>query len=140
MKKPITAVIDTSVVVSALMSKTGASAAILDSFIERKPFIWVMSPGLYDEYLRKAASKMLELQKRETSRGGDAATMAGRVEDVLHYIAKESAWLDVGHVMKGVTKDPGDDAFATLAIEAGVNYLLGVMAAAIAASKSSAHA
>lgn len=124
MKIPMTAVIDTSVMVTAMMSPTGASSAILDIFLEDRPFLWVISPYLYDEYLRKAAEKMLEIQRREKKRGGDIEAIGEFIDTVLHYIAKNAAWMEVDDVRPGVTADATDDPIGTLALESGVEYLV----------------
>ncbi len=124
MKIPIFAVIDTSVIISAFMSPTngGASYAILENYIQKKTFVWLMSPALYDEYLQKLAVKFEEIQKRAAKKG--IHIEAKDIDNVLSILADTCRWMDTPIIIHGITADPNDDHIGTLAAEAGVNYLV----------------
>ncbi len=121
MRMPVFAVIDTSVLLAGLMSPTGASYAIIQQYLEKKSFHWMLSQPLYNEYLLKIAVKMPEIEKRSAKRG-DAIT-AKLIDEVLSYIVKTSIWLDVPNIM-ALTSDENDDHIATMAVEHGADYLV----------------
>lgn len=121
MKKPIFAVIDTSVILAGLMSPSGASYAILEHYLAKKSFVWMLSQQLYNEYLLKIALKLPEIQKRAIKNGGNMTPET--IDEILAYIVKTSAWLDVASVL-ALTDDENDDHIATMAIEYGADYLV----------------
>lgn len=122
MKVPITAVIDTSVLISAFMSPTGASFAILEQYLERGGFLWLMTQPLYDEYTDKLIDKFPEMKKRALKRGEKISLED--FDEVLAYITKTASWVQVDNVQAGITEDPDDDHIGTLAVELGVDYLV----------------
>ena len=124
MNIPISAVIDTSVIMSAFMSplNTGASFAILENFVARKNFIWIMSQSIYDEYHKKLVLKFDQIQKRAATKG--VIIEASDIDDIMSFLAKNCRWAIDPPVKHGITLDPNDDNIATLAIDVGVHYLV----------------
>lgn len=124
MKKPIFAVIDTSVLISAFMSPTDKSASfwILQNYLASKPFVWVISQPLYAEYMQKLAIKFPEIQKRAAKKGVKFDTTD--VDEVMAYLVENCAWMEMPPVIQGITSDANDDHIGTLAVGLGVDYLV----------------
>lgn len=104
MKIPIAAVIDTSVMISALI------------------FVWIMSQPLYDEYQAKIVAKLPEIIKRAASHGVEHSTES--IDALMGYLVEQFRWVDMPPVLGGMTDDENDEHIATLAVETGVNYLV----------------
>ncbi len=81
----------------------------------------MLSQQLYNEYLLKIALKLPEIQKRAIKNGGNMTPET--IDEILAYIVKTSAWLDVASVL-ALTDDENDDHIATMAIEYGADYLV----------------
>jgi predicted nucleic acid-binding protein len=108
----IRAVLDTNILVSALRSRNGASHEILSRLV-RKEFELIIGNTVLAEYD--------EILKRECPGFGVPVVAVDRFLDALcagaSYFPTSSFW-------KPALPDPDDEAFAQLALEAKVGYLV----------------
>jgi putative PIN family toxin of toxin-antitoxin system len=108
----IRAVLDTNILLSALRSRNGASHAILSRFVN-KEFQWVIGNTVLSEYD--------EVLKRECPGFGVSVETVDRILDAVcagaNFHQTSSFW-------KTALPDPDDEAFAQLALEAKVGYLV----------------
>lgn len=121
MKKPLFVVIDTSVLISALISPSGASRAIVDLFLQKRAFVWMLSKPLYEEYLLKIARKIPEMERHAAANG--YTVDLNWIDDLLKQIVADSAWFDTAEII-AMTDDKNDDHIGTMAVEAGADYLI----------------
>lgn len=108
----IRAVLDTNILLSALRSRNGASNAILARFLN-KEFQWVIGNTVLSEYD--------EVLKRECPAFG---LSAGTVNRFLDAVCAGASFHQTSSFWKPALADPDDEAFAQLALEAKVGYLV----------------
>ncbi len=112
MKNPPRIVLDTNVLVSAMLSRRGASYALLN-LIESAAFAVCVSVPLvleYEDALRRDAIK-----GRVTS---------SSVDDVLDYICDVAEKHQVHYLWRPHLKDPRDDMVLELALAADCKYIV----------------
>lgn len=112
MKNPPRIVLDTNVLVSAMLSRRGASYALLN-LIESAAFAVCVSVPLvleYEDALRRDAIK-----GRVTS---------SSVDDVLDYICDVAEKHQVHYLWRPHLKDPKDDMVLELALAADCKYIV----------------
>jgi len=105
-------VLDTNVLLAALRSKNGASHQLLLRFL-RGEFRVLISNTVLSEYE--------EILKREGLRFGLTSAMVDRFLDALCSVAQPYS---TSALWKPFLPDPDDEAFAQLALEAKVGYLV----------------
>src|SRR6267143_3231061 len=102
-------VLDTNVVVSGLLNRRGAPAAILDAATS-KPFRGYISEALLDEYREVLTRDYLGLDQQR------AARFIGSLQKI--------AILVVPGRKVAVARDPDDDRVMECALEAGVDFIV----------------
>lgn len=105
-------VIDTNVVVSAMLSQRGASYALL-SMIESGAFSPCVSVPLVVEYE--------DALKRNSLKGRVSASV---VDDVLDYLCDVAEGHPVHYLWRPHLNDPKDDMVLELALAAGCKYIV----------------
>lgn len=108
----IRAVLDTNILVSALRSKNGASYEILSRLV-KKEFELIIGNTVLAEYD--------EVLKRECPAFGIPVAIVDRFLDTL---CASSTFYQTSSYWKPALPDPDDEAFAQLALEAKVGYLV----------------
>ncbi len=108
----VNVVIDTNVLISALMSKQGASYKLLMSLAENK-FIPNVSVPLFLEYE--------SVTKRD---GVITALNFKEIDSILDYILSNSRVRKVFYLWRPYLKDPKDDLVLELAVESQSEYII----------------
>jgi len=103
--RPINIVLDTNVLVSALLSKQGASYKLL-SLIDNGDFILNISVPLFLEYEAVTFREVLNLPLDKSD-----------IEDILNYIAQVSSKREIFYLWRPYLKDPKDDLVLEVAVE-----------------------
>lgn len=108
----IRAVLDTNILLSALRSRNGASHEILSRLVNREFELIIGNTVLaeYDEVLKRECPTF----------GIPVAT----VDRVLNALCAASTYFSTSAFWKPALPDPDDEAFAQLALEAKVGYLV----------------
>jgi putative PIN family toxin of toxin-antitoxin system len=105
----ISAVVDTNVLVSALMNSEGASAAILKQRLLGK-FRWYLSPELLGEYSKVLPRPRLKFDQHQVSR--------------LLRLLQRKAVLVKPHQQIQVATDPDDDMVIECALAARADFIV----------------
>lgn len=108
----VNVVIDTNVLISALMSKQGASYKLLMSLADNK-FIPNVSVPLFLEYE--------SVTKRD---GVITALNFKEIDSILDYILSNSRVRKVFYLWRPYLKDPKDDLVLELAVESQSEYII----------------
>lgn len=108
----IRAVIDTNILLSALRSRNGASHEILSRLVKRE-FELIVGNTVLAEYD--------EILKRE---GPSFGIPVATVDRFLDALCAGSSYFSTSSFWKPALPDPDDEAFAQLALEAKVGYLI----------------
>jgi putative PIN family toxin of toxin-antitoxin system len=103
------AVLDSSVVVSAFLSSTGASAEILRLWREEKAFQIITSDPILEEMIRVLL---------------DRGVAAPIVEDFVTAIHLQALVTDNLYVVRHIEEDPSDDVFLAAALEGQADYIV----------------
>ena len=112
MKNPLRAVLDTNVLVSAMLSRRGASFALLE-MIESDAFAVCVSVPLVVEYE--------DALTRDAIKG---RVSASAVNDVLDYLCEVAEQHPVHYLWRPHLNDPKDDMVLELALAAGCKYIV----------------
>jgi putative PIN family toxin of toxin-antitoxin system len=108
----IRAVLDTNVLLSALRSRNGASFEILSRFADNQ-FVMIIGNTVLSEYD--------EVLKRECPAFGISLESVDRYLDA---ICARASFFKTSSFWKPALPDPDDEAFAQLALEAKVGYMV----------------
>ena len=103
------AVLDTSVVVSAFLSSTGASAEILRLWREEGAFQIITSDPILEEMIRVLLDR------------GIAPSI---VEDFVTAIHLQALVTDSLYIIRHIQEDPSDDIFLAAALEGQAHYII----------------
>ena len=103
------AVLDSSVIVTAFLSDTGASAEILRLWREQKAFQVITS----DAILAEAIRVLLERGVADS-----------RVEDLVTALHLQALVTDNLYIVRRIEADPSDDIFLAAALEGQANYIV----------------
>lgn len=103
-------IIDTNVLVTALMSNSGASSKLM-SLIGTKKFKLSISTALILEYE--------DVAKRHCKK-----FKPNQIDDVLDYICSESNHVRINYLWRPLLKDPNDELILELAVAAGADYIV----------------
>ena len=109
---PIKAVIDTSVLISALRSRLGVSYRLL-SLAGDPRWKLLMSTALMFEYEAVAKCQVAQLWAAPEL-----------VEDVLDYLCRVAEKPDIAYVWRPTLPDPNDDMLLELAIAGGAGWII----------------
>jgi putative PIN family toxin of toxin-antitoxin system len=99
-------VLDTSVLVSGILSPSGAAGAVLER-ARQNEFEVVCSPALLAEFEEVLGRLMSSL---------DAAAARGALEDLCHLVEPAA--------VPSVSRDPDDDHILAAAVSGGATYLI----------------
>lgn len=105
-------VIDTKVFIAALKSKQGASYKLLFN-VDRKKFIWNISPTLIFEYESVAKGKAQNI-----------ALAHSEIDAIIDMICKWAQHWEIFYLWRPILKDPKDDFILELAIESRSDYII----------------
>ena len=107
-------VLDTDILVAALLSGGGASRRILRLCLERQvtPLVGVALFAEYEDVLARA-----ELFERSTLNGAERETLFDALMSV-------SAWTPVYYLWRPNLPDPGDDHLIELAVAGGADWIV----------------
>ena len=103
------AVLDSSVVVSAFLSGSGASAEILRLWREEKVFQIIASDPILEEMIRVLL---------------DRGTAVSIVEDFVTAIHLQALVTDNLYIVRHIQEDPSDDMFLAAALEGQADYIV----------------
>ena len=108
-------VVDTSVLVAgisgfrrAVLKRENKSARLIREWIDRRPFVWLVSKDILDEY------------RDVLRRLGVRRATVGRVANLL----AEGAELVASGPSRGLSPDPGDEPFCTCAGSGGADFIV----------------
>lgn len=116
------AVLDTNVVVSAFLSRTGAPAQVFE-LLAQEAFVLLVSEQILDEYARA-----LGYEKVRARHGLDEAAIAAVIGD----LAAASVLVAPEESLRVVERDTADDKFFECATAGGADYVVSGDAAVLA--------